>query len=367
LVEQLRRRRPDLEVVGIGGPRLRAAGMRVLVDTEHVATMGFTETFGTLGRLVAAYRTLVRRLDEARPTWSCWWTIRSSICAWRNRPSAAASGLLLHRAQVWAWRKGRIRTIAERVDKLAAVFPFEPGVYNNRNGQSLAEFVGHPLLDVVAATRNREETRARYGIAADRPLLALLPGSRKKEVDLLFRTMCDAAARLAPDGWQSIAALAESLAPADLEAALAGGAIPVPVAHNDTYNVVAAADAAIVGLRDGDRRDRPLGLPDGHRISCVPTHLLDRSPPGRRAWIGMPNIILKRQVFPELLQDDVTAAAIADAVRDVHRRHGEVVAAIAELRAALGTPGAASRAADLALTLIPDPQMNTNPNPRPRQ
>jgi lipid-A-disaccharide synthase len=368
LVEQLRRRRPDLEVVGIGGPRLRAAGMRVLVDTEHVATMGFTETFGTLGRLVAAYRTLVRRLDEARPDLVV--LVDYPEFNLRLAKQAKRRGIPVFyfvAPQVWAWRKGRIRTIAERVDKLAAVFPFEPGVYNNRHGQTLAEFVGHPLLDVVAATRSREETRARYGLAADRPLLALLPGSRKKEVDLLFRTMCDAAARLALDGWQSIAALAESLAPADLQAALAGGAIPVPVAHNDTYNVVAAADAAIVASGTATLETALLGCPMVivYRLSplsfWIARRLVDVP------WFGMPNIVLKRQVFPELLQDGVTPAAVADAVRDVHRRHGEVVAALAELRSSLGSPGAASRAADLALTLVPEPRVQTDPHAPPRQ
>jgi lipid-A-disaccharide synthase len=367
LVGQLRVRRPDLDVIGIGGPRLRAAGMRVLVDTEHVATMGFTETFGTLGRLIAAYRTLVRTLDEARPDLVV--LVDYPEFNLRLAKQAKRRGIPVFyfvAPQVWAWRKGRIRTIAERVDRLAAVFPFEPDVYN-RDGRPLAEFVGHPLLDVVGATRSREETRARYGLAADRPLLALLPGSRKKEVGLLFRDMCEAAARLAPDGWQTIAALAESLAPADLQAALEGGAVPVPVAHNDTYNVVAAADAALVASGTATLETALLGCPMVivYRLSplsfWIARRLVDVP------FIGMPNIILHRQVFPELIQDAVTPAAMAEAVRDVHRRHPEVVAALAELRTALGIPGAASRAADLALTLVSDPQMNTDPSPAPHR
>ena len=366
LVAQLRARRPDLEVVGIGGPRLRAAGMRVLVDTEHVATMGFTETFGTLGRLLAAYRTLVRTLDEARPDLVV--LVDYPEFNLRLAKQAKRRGIPVFyfvAPQVWAWRKGRIRTIAERVDKLAAVFPFEPAVYN-RNGRVLAEFVGHPLLDVVHATRGRDETRARYGLAPDKPLLALLPGSRKKEVGLLFAAMCEAAAGLAGDGWQSIAALAESLAPADLEAALGGHPVGMPVAHNDTYNVVAAADAAIVASGTATVETALLGCPMVivYRLApltyWIARRLVDVP------WIGMPNIILQRQVFPELIQDEATPAAMADAVRDIHRRHPEVIAALAELRTALGSPGAASRAADLALTLVAEPRMNTDPLPPPR-
>ncbi|MBX3027496.1 lipid-A-disaccharide synthase [bacterium] len=366
LVTQLRARRPDLEVVGIGGPRLRAAGMQVLVDTAHVATMGFTETFGTLGRLVAAYRTLVRTLDSTRPDLVV--LVDYPEFNLRLAKQAKRRGIPVFyfvAPQVWAWRKGRIRTIAERVDKLAAVFPFEPGVYN-AGGRHLAEHVGHPLLDVVRATRGREETRARYGLVADRPLLALLPGSRTKEVRLLFRAMCDAAASLAPEGWQSITALAESLAPDDLAAALGGRPVPMPVAHNDTYNVVAAADAAIVASGTATVETALLGCPMVivYRLApltyWIARRLVDVP------WIGMPNIILQRPMFPELIQDAVTPAAIADAVRDVHRRHAEVAAALVELRAALGEPGAASRAAELALTLV-GPRMNTDPNPQPHR
>ena len=355
LVAQLRARRPDLEVVGIGGPRLRAAGMQVLVDTEHVATMGFTETFGTLGRLVRAYRTLVRTLDTARPDLVVLidypeFNLRLARQAKRRRIPV----FYFVAPQVWAWRKGRIRSIGERVDKLAAVFPFEPDVYN-RDGRVLAEFVGHPLLDVVRPTRDRAETRARYGLDPDRPLLALLPGSRKNEVGFLFRAMCEAAARLAPEGWQAIAALAESLGPGDLEGALGGGAIPVPVAHNDTYNVVAAADAAIVASGTATLETALLGCPMVivYRLApltyWIARRLVDVP------WIGMPNLILRRGVFPELIQDAVTPAAMVDAVRDVHRREPEVRAALDELRAALGSPGAAGRAAELALSLVPTP------------
>lgn len=355
LVAQVRARRPDLEVVGIGGPRLRAAGMQVLVDTEHVATMGFTETFGTLGRLVRAYRTLVRTLDTARPDLVVLidypeFNLRLARQAKRRRIPV----FYFVAPQVWAWRKGRIRSIGERVDKLAAVFPFEPDVYN-RDGRVLAEFVGHPLLDVVRPTRDRAETRARYGLDPDRPLLALLPGSRKNEVGFLFRAMCEAAARLAPEGWQAIAALAESLGPGDLEGALGGGAIPVPVAHNDTYNVVAAADAAIVASGTATLETALLGCPMVivYRLApltyWIARRLVDVP------WIGMPNLILRRGVFPELIQDAVTPAAMVDAVRDVHRREPEVRAALDELRAALGSPGAAGRAAELALSLVPTP------------
>ncbi|MEO8604319.1 MAG: lipid-A-disaccharide synthase [bacterium] len=352
LVRALRARVPDVEIAGIGGPQLRAEGMRVLVDTEHVATMGFTETFGTLGRLLAAYRRLVRFLDEERPALVV--LIDYPEFNLRLAKHAKRRGIPVFyfvAPQVWAWRKGRIQTIAKRVDKLAAVFPFEPAIYNT-NGRPLAEFVGHPLLDVVRPTASREATRARYGLATDRPVLALLPGSRKKEVAYLFGPMCAAARQLAAEGWQPIVALAESLSEADLRAALGGAAVPVPIAHADTYNVVAAADAAVVASGTATLETALLGCPMviSYKVSpltfWIARRLVDVE------FIGMPNIILERAVLPELLQEGVTPAAVAAAVRDVHARRTEITAALADLRVHLGAPGAAARAADMALALV---------------
>jgi len=352
LVRALQARRPNLNVAGIGGPQLRAVGMRVLVDTEHVATMGFTETFGTLGRLFGAYRRLVRFLDEERPSLVVLIDYPEfNIRLARQAKRRGIPVFYFVAPQVWAWRKGRIRTIAKRVDKLAAVFPFEPSVYNT-NGRALADFVGHPLLDVVQPTRVRDETRARYGLAADRPVVALLPGSRKKEISFLFRPMCDAARQLAAEGWQPIVALAESLGEAELRGALGGDAVPFPIAHADTYNVVAAADAAVVASGTATLETALLGCPlvIVYKLSAlsfwIARHLVDVP------FIGMPNIILERAVLPELIQDAVTPDAIAAAVRDVDARRAEVTAGLAELRDRLGSPGAAVRAADLALSLV---------------
>jgi lipid-A-disaccharide synthase len=352
LVRAMRQRVPALEVVGVGGPRLRAAGMEVLVDTEHVATMGLVETFGSLGRLLRTYRRLVRTLDEQRPALVV--LIDYPEFNLRLARQAKRRGIPVFYfigPQVWAWRKGRVRTIAERVDKLGVVFPFEPELYNN--GRPLAEFIGHPLLDVVHPTRDGAATRAQYRLDPARPVLALLPGSRKKEVGYLFGAMHAAAMLLAAQGWQPIVALAESLAPADLREALGGQPVALPIAHGDTYNVLAAADAAIVASGTATLETALLGCPMVivYRMASLTYWLARRLVDVD--WIGMPNIILQRSVFPELIQGEATAEAMAAAVSGLQARRGEADAALRELRTRLGAPGAAERAADIALSLVP--------------
>lgn len=355
LVRALRRRAPTLEISGIGGEHLQAAGMRLLVDMASVATMGFVETFGTLSRLVRAYRRLVRFLDEERPQLVI--LIDYPEFNFRIARQAKRRGIPIFYfigPQVWAWRRGRVRTLRRLVDRMAVVFPFEPPLYNDgrSDGRSLAEFIGHPLLDVVAPTRSGAETRARYGLDPDRPVLALLPGSRQKEVGYLLRPLVAAAEILAAEGWQPILALAPGLSP-DVLTDAAGGSPPgFPLAQGDTYNVIAAADAAVVASGTATLETALLGCPMVIVYRMAPlTYWLARRLV-QVDWIGMPNIILQRSVFPELIQAEATPEAIAAAVRGLAGRRTAVAADLATLRERLGEPGAADRAATLALELI---------------
>jgi lipid-A-disaccharide synthase len=250
---------------------------------------------------------------------------------------------------VWAWRRGRVRKIARRVDRLALVFPFEPELYDG--DRKVAEFVGHPLLDLVQATRSRPETCARYGLDPARRVLALLPGSRRKEVSFLLQPVLAAADELAGEGWQPILALAPGVQRRQLEAELARHP-GMAIAEGDTYNVVAAADAAIVASGTATLETALLARPMVivYRVAML-TYLLARALVDVES-IGMPNIILGRRVFPELIQEAVRPRAIAAAVRQVVADPEAVNAALAELRQSLGPGGAAARAAHLAVELL---------------
>jgi lipid-A-disaccharide synthase len=351
LVTALRRADPTIDVWGVGGDRLRQAGMHILVDTAEVATMGFVETFGTLGRLVATYRQLKRFMIEERPALLVLIDYPEFNLFLAKRAKALGIPVFYYIGpQVWAWRRGRVRKIARRVDRLGVVFPFEPSLYNN--GHQLAEFVGHPLLDMVRATRSRAETLAQHHLDPARRVLAVLPGSRKKEIRLLLPPAVAAAQHLQRDGWQPVIALAHTLTRADLAEALDGSAPPMPVIADDTYNVVHAADAAVVASGTAALETALLGTPMVimYRVSWL-TFAVARMLV-RVEHIGMPNIILERRVFPELLQGDVSCNNLVAAVEDVTARRDELAAALATLRGKLGEPGAAQRAARMALELI---------------
>lgn len=353
LLRCLRRRDPSLRALGIGGRHLAEAGLEVLVRSDAIATMGLTETFGSLRRVWQAYRVARATLAQERPDL----VILVDYPEFNLRLARYAKSLGLRvfyyiSPQVWAWRRGRVRKMRQILDRLAVVFPFEEELYNN-GGHPLARFVGHPLLDLVRPTRSGEETRRLYGLAPDQPLLALLPGSRRKEIRLLLPPLWETARALAAHGWQAAVALAPTLSPADVHEALPGGAGPFPVVHDDTYNLIHAADAALVASGTATLEVALLGKPmvivyRVSRITYWAGRLLVRVP-----HIGMPNVILGRRAAPEFLQGDVTPAVLAPAVQEVYTRRAELAEAWRELRSRLGEPGAAERAAQLAWELLP--------------
>jgi len=154
LVAALRALRPDVEVRGIGGPRLRAAGMETIVDATSIATMGLWEARDRLGAVLRAYRTMRRLLRTDRPDLLVLIDFAEFNLALAGVAHRRGVSVLYYISpQVWAWRRRRVRKIARRVDRLAVVFPFEAPLYAGSGAR--AEFVGHPLLDRVRPTRSR--------------------------------------------------------------------------------------------------------------------------------------------------------------------------------------------------------------------
>jgi lipid-A-disaccharide synthase len=348
LVSALRQRDPDIEVWGVGGERLRQAGMHILVDTAAVTTMGIVETFGTLGRLLSTYRRLKRFLVEERPRLVVLIDFPEFNLFFAKRANALGIPVFYYIGpQVWAWRRGRVRKIIRRADRIGLVFPFEPALYESE--KRVAEFVGHPLLDLVHPTRTREETLARYQLDPARPLLALLPGSRKKELRHLLPPAMAAAVELERNGWQVVLALAHTLTRDDVVAALGGKESPVRTVENDTYNIVHAADTVLVASGTATLETALLGRPMVIMYRVTPLTFAVARLLVRVDHIGMPNIILGRRVFRELLQNDVTCEKLVAAVEDTYARRAELRDALRELRGQLGEPGAPARAAALAL------------------
>jgi lipid-A-disaccharide synthase len=359
LIRALRVSLPDASVFGLGGESLRAVGMETVADAADVATVGLTQAAGRLRALWRAYRTLVRRLRDDPPDVCVLIDFPEFNLRLARRARAAGVPVVYYIGpQVWAWRRGRVRKIARRVDRLAVVFPFEPALYAGR--LSSVEFVGHPLLDRIRVTRGREETLRAHGLDPARRTVLVLPGSRPSEIEYLLPPLLDAVRTLGRElPLQFALALAHTLSPNSVRDRVRAAGVDVTIVEGDTYNLVAAADLALVSSGTATLEcallERPMVIV--YRLGPL-SYGLGRLLVRGVDWIGMPNIVAGREIVPELLQRRANGPAIAAAARTIltdPARHARIVEDLREVRRRLGRGGAARRAAAIVLEVLGEP------------
>lgn len=354
LVREVRRLAPAARFHGIGGAGARAAGMETTVDASEIATMGLTEVAEKGKAIFRAYRRLRREILESPP----------DLLVLIDFPefNLALAGVARRRGvpvlyyvspQVWAWRRGRVKKILRRVDRLAVIFPFETEVYGH---DPKVVFVGHPGVERVRTSRPREETLRRHGFDPAKRLVTLLPGSRRREIDLLLPEMLGAVARLAEGRNLELAlGLAPTIPRALVEAALRDAPKPVAIIEGDTYDLIGASSLVLAAsgtvTLETALLERPMVIVyKVSRTTAFFGRLLIHVP-----FIGMANLIAGRAIVPELVQEEATAARIeaeAAAILDDPERERRMIEDLGRVRAALGESGAASRAAALALGLV---------------
>ncbi len=319
LIAALRRQRDDLAVCGIGGPAMRAAGFDAWWDIEALSVMGLAEVLRHVPRLLGLRRRLYDRIIARRP---------AVVVTIDNPDFTLPLGARLRRAgirvvhlvspSVWAWRPGRVRTVAKAADLLLCLFPFEPACYEGSGIQ--ARYIGHPLADRIPLVADRTAAKRALGIAPESPVLALLPGSRSAERRRLGRAFLDAAAIVAanrpglcllavqPDeaGAAHLAALREIWQP-DL---------PLAIATGEAGRALAAADAALVasGTATLEALFHHCPLTVAYRLHPATYHLLRLFRLYQARWFSLPNLLAGETVVEEYLQHGATAAALAASV-----------------------------------------------------
>jgi lipid-A-disaccharide synthase len=347
---------PDAEIFGMAGARMREAGVRALVETEHVSGMGATELASTIGPILGAFRELVRSLRRESPDLVILIDFADFNLkfAWFAR-RADVPVLYYVPPQVWAWRRWRVRTLAKRADQLAVVFPFEATLYERAGGR--VKFVGHPLLDRLGPTPNRAETLSRLGVKPGARLLALLPGSRRSEIRYLLRPFLEAARVLRRDhDLEPVIALASTLSIKDLEKVASREALTgVRIIEGETYSIIAASELALVASGTATLETALLGCPMviAYKMSAL-SYGVGRALIRGVDFIGMPNLLAGRQLVPELIQYDVTPEKLVRAAEPMldESIRKQVGADLRALRAALGERGASARVAAHALQML---------------
>jgi lipid-A-disaccharide synthase len=349
LARALRTQRPDLQLLGVGGRRMREAGVDVLFDIRELAVVGAVEALHSVRALWTIYRMLLAQVEREPVDAVLLIDFPGFNLKLAKAMTQRGLPVLYYIApQIWAWRPGRVNKIRRRVRKLFVILPFEASLY--RQAGIDAEFVGHPLLDVVRPALAKAEFCARCGLDPEAPIVGLLPGSRRSELRYLLRPMLEASAliRSQLDRTQFILPLAETLESADVQSALDAAPIPVLLMQRQTYEVMQVADVLLVASGTATLEAALLGTPmvivyKGHVLSYLLARLLVQV-----RWIGLPNIIAGRPIVPELHQYAVTAERMAAQGLE-WLMHPDRAAAIrmelAKIRHQLGTSGVPERVA----------------------
>lgn len=347
LLAALRPRIPDLAPFGLGSDASREAGLETVADSREIAVVGISEALSVLPRAAEIFDRLLAETERRRPRAAVLvdapdFNLRlAKQLAWCGVPVVYYVS-----PQIWAWRRGRVRTIADCVDKMLVLFPFEVPFYR-AHGVDVVH-VGHPLVDEIPVLPQAWD-ELRPGATPETSRLALLPGSRRSEVDALLPTLLGAAARIAAQRPTEVRLiLAPSLPRATVEPRLAGAGVEVEIVERDRFAAIADSHLALCASGTATLETALLGTPMliGYRLSgwtyALARHLV------RVPHVGLVNLVLGRRAVPELIQRDFTPERVAARAlellasrRDVERMRND----LAEVRAALGRPGASERAA----------------------
>jgi lipid-A-disaccharide synthase len=367
LVRALRDEAPqtEFEFYGATGALMREAGVESIVRSDDLAIMGILEVARVLPKFWRAYQALQRAALKRQPD-------AVVLVDWPEFNLRLARAL--HRRglrvvyyispQLWAWRSYRVRNLRRDVDLLLAILPFEPAWYKER-GVEHVRFVGHPLAGEVRSRTTRAEFCERHGLDATRPLIALLPGSRHKEIERILPPLLDAAALLSqsrPDA-QFIVAIAPSRdseeTQAHVDAAVRRG-VRLPeqlrLIQHETREALAAADAAAVASGTATLEAAMLGTPlvIVYKESRVNWHTLGRLITAEH--YGLVNLVAGERIVTELMQDDFSGATLAEELNMLldDDNNQALRRRLRETTALLGEGQASQRAAAATLSALRD-------------
>lgn len=353
LLAELRRRVPDLEAFGLGGDELRAAGLETLADSSEVSVVGLTEALKVLPRARQLFAELLAAVDLRRPSAAVLIDFPEfNLRLARELKRRGVEVLYYISPQVWAWRRGRVRTVAEVVDLMMVLFSFEVDFYR-RHGAEVT-WVGHPLVDEVPELPHVWDRGAAMGGGAGPPegpfQLALLPGSRMSEVEALLPTMLAAAARIGRELPVFVRLIRAPGIPAEaLEEPIALSGLPVRVSDRDRFGAIADSHLALCASGTATLEVGLLGTPMLvlYRLASW-TYLLGKMLV-RLPYVSLVNLVLEKKAVPELLQGQANPERVARealALLGDRARVAAMRADLGRLRARLGERGASARAAE---------------------
>ena len=352
LTRAILQRDPTVQVFGMGGDALAAAGGEVVFNYKDYSVMGFVEVLQSLPRLFGLKKAFRRLMEERKP--DVFVTVDYPDFNMRVAKEAKALGIPVFSyipPSAWAWRRGRAKNVARLATKVACIYPFAAQVYQEAGAN--VEFVGNPLVDIVQPTLSPQEGEAFIGKRPGHPVVLLLPGSRVKEITGVLPVMLQALPKIREKRPEVDFVLqkAPSIERELLQSILASSAVPVKVVEGRGYDVMAASDAALATSGTVTLEAALCGLPSVICYAASPLSMCIAKRMVYVKYIGLPNILAGREILPELIQEKMTPDHMAASI--LHFLEPEAASAVREeMRQAvakLGQPGAVDRTAELIL------------------
>ena len=356
LVNDIRSLDGSVRFFGMGGSLCKKAGVDIVFDISGLAIIGLVEVFQKIFTVGKAYNAILKKAEAEKPDLAIlvdYPGFNLRLAAELEKRSIPVVYYIS--PQVWAWGRDRVNIIKRCVRKILVFFKFEEELYKTYGVD--AEFVGHPLLDTVKMSVSRENFLKKHGLSQDKPVLALLPGSRRSEVTTLLPVMARAAAitKKSDGDIQLVVSKHPDLNVELYRAALQSAGIDAKLIEGGTYDLVGSSDLALVASGTATLETAIIGTPLVITYKVSLGTFIAYKIVAKTRFLGIVNIIAGREIAPEFLQYEATpeniAAKLSELIRDKSKLSA-MRAELAKVKSSLGSPGASMRAARSIISLL---------------
>lgn len=356
LIKALRQHEPNLHVSAMGAGQLEAAGAKILVDCRDIAVMGIVEVLKQWGDIQAALKCLKEALDKNPPDLLVLVDyVEFNLKLAKYAKNKGIKVLFYVSPQVWAWRAGRVPKIGKSIDMMAVLFPFETAVYEKNNVP--VRFVGHPLADKVSPTMDKATAQEKFKLNPALKTVALLPGSRKSEIERMLPTLLDSARIIEQtlQDVQFVLPVAPTLTQEFVREFIDAAGVEVCLVDGQSYDVVNCSDTVIVASGTATLEVALLKTPMSIIYKTNPLSYSILSRMIKVQHIGLANIVAGEGIVPEFIQHYadphiIATETIRQLVDEKYRNH--MITELEGVQAKLGAGGGSSKVAQLAHEML---------------
>ena len=365
LVKEMRKRRPGLEIFGMGGDKMKREGVELIFHVDKLAFMGFFEVLKNLGFVRRVMRSMVSAAEERKPDLAVLIDYPGFNLRFARRLKNSGIPVVYYISpQVWAWGGNRVKKMQGLIDKMVVILPFEKEIYDRFNID--CEFVGHPFLDVVRPVLSFEDFRRKFDLRKNQTTVGLLPGSRWQEVEKILPIMLESCKSLQTrvKNLKVLLGLAATVSKDDIQNLQNAAGFRAEIVENLTYDLMKHADLLLIASGSATLECAILGTPFVvlYKTSLW-TYLVAKS------LVNIPNIALVnvvagRRVVPEFIQNRAIPVRIADEMYEIlneKERYRTIQSELRKVKDKLGQAGASGRAAEIVMQVLESRVKQTGP------